>query len=199
MACNHHIEVEDESEMKEKRDWSGRLPRLSKGSEGEDEVARCSRCGQPLDDSDQVMSPSSMASAERGRRPDRALETEGSHAAPAECRLVVRVPGGSGPISLNKEEVKACRDLMIGFPCGHLRVELPAAFSDMQADAAGACDDLSPFANWKIASPGLINRLKLERKYIWPQLMGSKYGDYISTSIFYSTNVANGNNDNDVS
>ncbi|THU56755.1 hypothetical protein C4D60_Mb11t20550 [Musa balbisiana] len=169
MACNHHIEVEDESEMKEKRDWSGRLPRLSKGSEGEDEVARCSRCGQPLDDSDQVMSPSSMASAERGRRPDRALETEGSHAAPAECRLVVRVPGGSGPISLNKEEVKACRDLMIGFPCGHLRVELPAAFSDMQADAAGACDDLSPFANWKIASPDYDQEKMKARIKLWAQ------------------------------
>ncbi|RWW14828.1 hypothetical protein GW17_00021363 [Ensete ventricosum] len=90
--------VEDEAEMKEKRDWCGHLPRISMGSEGEDEVARCSRCGQPLDDSHKVMSSSSMASAARERRPDRAMETKGSNAVAAEGRLVVRLPGGSGPI-----------------------------------------------------------------------------------------------------
>ncbi|URD84214.1 hypothetical protein MUK42_05587, partial [Musa troglodytarum] len=113
-----------------------------------------------------VRSLAAPSHGERGRRRERELETKGSQ---AECRLVVRVPGGSGPVSLNKEEVKACRDLRIGFPCDHLRVELPAAFSDMQADAAGACDDRSPFANWKIASPDDDPEKMKARIKVWAQ------------------------------
>lgn len=71
----------------------------------------------------------------------------------AECRVLVRQPGRSRPISLNLDELRACHELRFESPLDDLTVALPPGFSDMQVNTVAG--DF-PLVDWKINSPGMI-------------------------------------------
>ncbi|KAG6481216.1 uncharacterized protein LOC122016173 [Zingiber officinale] len=83
------------------------------------------------------------------RRKSHAAEEDYGSSAGAECRVLVRPLCGSGRMSMDMEEVRACRDLGIGLS-NDWTVEIPETFSDLTADTSSGGN--SP-VNW-ISSPG---------------------------------------------
>ncbi|WOL09591.1 hypothetical protein Cni_G18344 [Canna indica] len=66
-------------------------------------------------------------------RLEEAWEMRRSRVPAKECRVLVR----SRRMTMDKEEVKACRELMLEIPASDLTVQVPAAFSDWKMVNSG--------------------------------------------------------------
>ncbi|EHA8586373.1 hypothetical protein COCNU_scaffold000258G000010 [Cocos nucifera] len=82
----------------------------------------------------------------------RAAVTEGlDGGAGGVCRVLVRPRAGVGPMCMDMEEVKACRDLGLELPCDWT-VEIPCGHSGSTVDTTSRGN--SPVASWRISSAG---------------------------------------------
>ncbi|URE07054.1 hypothetical protein MUK42_08521 [Musa troglodytarum] len=95
-----------------------------------------------------------------------------NRAAAAECRVLVRQPGGSRSISLNLDELRACHELRLELPFEDLAVGLPPGFSDMQVNTVAGD---SPLVDWKINSPEEDPVKMKERIKVWVQAVALSY------------------------
>lgn len=67
-----------------------------------------------------------------------------------ECKLLVQPRGMRRSIAMDMEEIKACRDLGIDFPCDW-KVEISGGGFDSSGSSTGVN---SPSSDWSISSPG---------------------------------------------